>query len=55
VATHSPVIAAIPGGSILELGEWGIRAARWDELHLIGHWRRFLTDPASYYRHLLAD
>jgi predicted ATPase len=55
VATHSPVIAAIPGSSILELGEWGIRAARWEELHLIGHWRRFMTDPASYYRHLLAD
>jgi hypothetical protein len=22
---------------------------------LVSHWRRFLTDPASYYRHLLAD
>jgi hypothetical protein len=36
-------------------GNWGIRAARWQELDLVGHWRRFLTDPASYYRHLLAD
>jgi predicted ATPase len=53
VATHSPIIAAVPGASILELGDWGLRPARWEELHLVGAWRRFLTDPASYFRHLL--
>src|SRR6516165_11016549 len=55
VATHSPILAAVPGASILELGDWGIRAARWEELHLVGAWRRFLTEPDSYFRHLLAD
>jgi predicted ATPase len=55
VATHSPIIAAVPGASILELGDWGIRPARWEELHLVSAWRRFLTDPDSYFRHLLAD
>jgi predicted ATPase len=55
VATHSPIVASVPGASILELGDWGIRAARWKELDLVSHWRRFLSDPASYYRHLLAD
>jgi predicted ATPase len=55
VATHSPIVAAVPGASILELGDWGIRGARWEELHLVGAWRRFLTEPASYFRHLLAD
>lgn len=55
VATHSPIIAAVPGASILELGEWGIRATRWEELHLVSAWRRFMTEPASYFRHLLAD
>jgi predicted ATPase len=55
VATHSPMIAAVPGATILELGDWGIRAAQWEELHLVGAWRRFLTEPASYFRHLLAD
>jgi predicted ATPase len=55
VATHSPIVAAVPGASILELGDWGIRAARWEELHLVAAWRRFLTEPASYFRHLLAD
>lgn len=55
VATHSPIVAAVPGASILELGDWGIRTAEWEELHLVGAWRRFLTEPASYFRHLLAD
>ena len=55
VATHSPMIAAVPGASILELGEWGIRPAQWEELHLVSAWRRFLDEPASYFRHLLAD
>jgi predicted ATPase len=53
VATHSPIVAAVPGAVLLELGDWGIRPARWEELHLVGAWRRFLTDPGSYFRHLL--
>jgi predicted ATPase len=55
VATHSPLVAAVPGAHILELGDWGMRAARWEELHLVCAWRRFLAEPASYFRHLLAD
>jgi predicted ATPase len=51
VATHSPIIAATPGARIFELGEWGIRAARWDELDIVGHWRLFLQEPGSYFRH----
>ena len=55
VATHSPIIASVPGATVLEIGEWGIRPARWSDLDLVGHWRQFLADPAVYYRHLLAD
>lgn len=55
VATHSPVVAAVPGATILELGEWGIRPARWEELNLVAAWRRFLDEPGSYFRYLLAD
>jgi predicted ATPase len=55
IATHSPILAAIPGASILELGDWGIRPARWEDLHLVGAWRQFLNDPGSYFHHLLAD
>ena len=55
VATHSPILAAVPGASILELGDWGIRPAQWEELHLVRAWRLFMTEPASYFRHLFAD
>jgi predicted ATPase len=55
VATHSPIVAAVPGAAILELGDWGIRTSRWEDLHIVSAWRRFLTDPGSYFRHLLAD
>ncbi len=55
VATHSPIIASVPGATLLELGSWGIRPAQWNDLDLVGHWRSFLADPAFYYRHLLAD
>jgi predicted ATPase len=53
VATHSPMVAAVPGATILELGDWGMRAAGWDELDIVGHWRRFLGRPDSYFRHIL--
>jgi Helix-turn-helix domain len=53
VATHSPMVAALPGASLLELGEWGMRPVRWDELDIVGHWRRFLREPDSYFRHWL--
>jgi predicted ATPase len=55
VATHSPVVAAVPGARILELGDWGIRPARWDELELVAEWREFLNEPRSFLRHLLAE
>jgi predicted ATPase len=55
VATHSPVIAASPGATILEVGEWGLRETSWDELELVASWRRFLGDPERYLRYLLAD
>ena len=52
-ATHSPVLAALPGAQILELGEWGIRPAAWDDLELVRHWRSYLESPQRYLRHLL--
>jgi predicted ATPase len=55
VATHSPLVAAVPGARILELGDWGIRPAGWDQLDLVASWRRFLTDPDPYFRYLLSD
>ncbi|MGY1746923.1 AAA family ATPase [Blastococcus sp. SYSU D00695] len=52
VATHSPVLAALPGAALLEVGPWGIRPAAWAELELTENWRRFLQAPDSYLRHL---
>ena len=52
-ATHSPVLAALPGAHILELGEWGMRPAAWDDLELVRHWRSYLDAPQRYLRHLL--
>lgn len=52
-ATHSPVLAALPGAQIIEVGEWGMRPAQWQELELVRHWRSFLDAPQRYLRHLL--
>ena len=52
-ATHSPVLAAMPGARILEAGPWGLRETAWDDLDLVDHWRRYLAEPTAYLRHLL--
>ena len=52
IATHSPVLAALPGATILEVGPWGLRPAAWEELELTASWRQFLGDPQSFLRHL---
>ncbi len=52
-ATHSPVIAALPGATILEVGDWGIRRTTWDELEIVRNWRAYLDAPARYLRHVL--
>jgi predicted ATPase len=52
VATHSPIIAAVPGARVLELGEWGMQECPWEELALTQNWRAFLQSPERYLRHL---
>jgi predicted ATPase len=53
VATHSPVLTALPGATVLELGAHGIRRTTWDDLELVTHWRSFLGRPDGYLRNLL--
>jgi predicted ATPase len=53
VATHSPLLTALPGATILELGEHGIRRTTWDELAIVTHWRRFLERPDAYLKAVL--
>lgn len=52
-ATHSPVLAATPDADIVELGDSGFRRSAWTDLDLVDHWRRYLTDPSSYLRHII--
>ena len=54
-ATHSPLLASLPGATILELDEDGFHEASWEDLDLVKHWRNYLEDPQLYLRHLLAD
>ena len=55
LATHSPILAALPGATIWEVGEWGMRECAWEDLDLVIHWRGFLDDPRRYLRHVLED
>ncbi|MGW6130953.1 AAA family ATPase [Cellulomonas sp. NPDC055163] len=51
-ATHSPLLTALPGATILELDEHGFAPTAWDDLAVVGHWRSYLDDPQRYLRHL---
>jgi predicted ATPase len=48
LATHSPLLAALPGAQIYEVGPWGLRPRYWDELALVRNWKSFLSDPGSF-------
>lgn len=51
-ATHSPVLAALPGATILQVDDEGYRPVAWAELDLVAHWRTYLDQPEVYLRHL---
>ncbi|MBT2587401.1 AAA family ATPase [Arthrobacter sp. ISL-95] len=52
MSTHSPLLAALPGAQILEVGQWGLRPRQWADLDLISNWRSFMDAPERYLRHL---
>jgi predicted ATPase len=53
MATHSPILASLPGATLIELGDWGLRSAQWEELDVVQSWRGFLDAPQRWLRHLL--
>jgi predicted ATPase len=53
LATHSPVVAAIPGARILQFDDDGFHETPWEELEIVRHHRSFLAEPMRYLRHLL--
>lgn len=52
LATHSPVVASLPGATILEFDDAGIHERAWADLDVVDHHRRFLDGPERYLRHL---
>jgi predicted ATPase len=52
MSTHSPLLAALPGAQILDVGEWGLRGRAWRDLDLVTNWASFLDAPERYLRHL---
>lgn len=52
LATHSPVLAALPGAVVIECSDEGMRRRFWDDLDVVDHYRRFLHAPERYLRHL---
>jgi predicted ATPase len=53
--THSPLLTALPGATILQLDDDGIAPVTYDELDVVDPWKRYLADPWSYLRHVIAD
>jgi predicted ATPase len=47
IATHSPLLMALPGALIYELGEDGMERRSYQELGHVRLYRRFLGDPES--------
>ncbi len=52
IATHSPVLAALPDARLLQLDDAGITEVEYDDTQLVTSWRDFLAAPARYLRHL---
>ncbi|HEX7352598.1 AAA family ATPase [Brachybacterium sp.] len=52
LSTHSPVLAALPGAALYEVGPWGLRRVEYDDLELVRTWRSFLDAPQRFVRHL---
>ncbi|TDL34048.1 AAA family ATPase [Arthrobacter nitrophenolicus] len=52
MSTHLPVLAALPGARILEVGPWRLRQQAWADLDLVSNWRSFMEAPERYLRHL---
>jgi predicted ATPase len=52
IATHSPIIMALPGAAILQFDGAQIQCASYDELEHVRLTRDFLNNPEAYLRHL---
>ncbi len=55
IATHSPILLALPGATIYELDEDGFAATAYDDLETVRLTRGFLAAPERYLRAALGD
>ena len=53
MATHSPVLSALPGATIIQLDADGLAPTAWEDLDLVINERYFLADPQRFLRHLV--
>jgi predicted ATPase len=52
LSTHSPLLAALPGATIYEVGDWGLRRCDWADTDLVRIWSSFLDGPERFLRYL---
>ena len=53
MATHSPILASVPGAALHELSDEGMSRARWEDLAMVDQHRRYLEAPERYLRYLM--
>jgi predicted ATPase len=52
-ASHSPILTALPGATILQVDADGLTSVGWEDLELVDHFKRYLGNPMAYLRHVL--
>ncbi len=55
IATHSPMLIALPDATILLTADGRLRPTAWSELDHVRVTRAFLADPAAHLRRLIDD
>ena len=55
IATHSPIIMAIPGATIYSFDQRPVGAMEFEDLEHVNLMRDFLAQPERFLRHLWAD
>lgn len=55
IATHSPILLALPGAQIVEVSEHGLESIAFDQVEAVQLTRLVLGDPEGMMRRLLAD
>ncbi len=53
IATHSPILMALPGATLLEFADGRIASVAYDEIEHVRITRDFLNAPERYLRHLV--